>query len=131
MTQAIEQEVGRGTPSEDASWGRSVNCLGLCVDHRESRTLSVWQADRRVFRVSTLGGFQWGTASAGTYHQARQFDAALLASGGGPGGGAQYPAMAEAVLSPGDAAGTKDRQSGDGQEIVDPFVLDDTPEMGL
>jgi len=72
-----------------------------------------------------------GTASAGTYHRARQFDAALLASGGGPGGGAQYPAMAEAVLSPGDAAGTKDRQSGDGQETVDPFVLDDAPEMGL
>jgi len=101
------------------------------VDHRESRTLSVWQADRRVFRVSTLGGFQWRTASAGTFYQARQLAVVLLAGAVGLDSGAKYPAMAEPVLSPGDAAGTKDRQSRDGQETVDSFVLDDAPEMGL
>ena len=91
----------------------------------------MWQADRGVFRVSTLGGFQWRPASAGTYHQARKLAVALLDGGVGAGSGAKYSAMAEPVLSPGDATGTKDRESRHGQKTSDSFVLDDAPRMGL
>ena len=81
--------------------------------------------------LTALGGLQWRTASAGTYHQARQLDAALLAGRVGAGGGAKYSAMAEPVLPLGDATGTKDRQSRLGQETGDSFFLDDAPGMGL
>ena len=89
------------------------------------------QADRGVFGVSALGGIQWRTASAGTYHQTRQFDIALLAGRVGPGSGAKYSAMAEPVLPLGDATGTKDRQSRHGEKAGHSLVLDDAPGMGL
>lgn len=84
-----------------------------------------------ALRVSTLGGFQWRAASAGTYHQARQLTVALLAGGVGAGRGAKYSAMAEPVLPSGDATGTKDRESRHGHKTGDSFVLDDAPRMGL
>src|SRR5437879_2760977 len=87
--------------------------------------------DRRLLGVSAPRRLERRTASAGTYHQTRQLDAALLIGGVGPGGGAKYSALAEPVLSPGDATGTKDRQSRHGQEAGGSLVLDDAPGMGL
>ena len=124
-------EVCRSTSSDDPSWRWSDNRPRLRVDHRESRALSVRQADRSVFGVSALRGFQWRTASAGTYHEARELDVALLAGRVGPDGGAKYSAMAKPVLPSGDAAGTKDRQSGPGPKAGHSLVLDDASGMGL
>src|SRR5215469_14296688 len=46
-------------------------------------TISVREADRGLSRTGALGGLERRTTKAGTYHQARQFSAALLISGGG------------------------------------------------
>jgi len=124
-------EICRSRPSDDTSWGWPVNRPGLRIDHRKSGAISVRQADRCLLGVSAPRRLERRTASAGTYHQTRQLDAALLIGGVGPGGGAKYSALAEPVLSPGDATGTKDRQSRHGQEAGGSLVLDDAPGMGL
>ena len=68
---------------------------------------------------------------SGTHHQARQFDIALPAGGGGAGNSAQSSGMAQPILSPDDAAGTEDRQGRHGAATGCLSVLDDAPGMGL
>jgi hypothetical protein len=112
LSTAIDREVDKSAEAgrlRTHPGGWSVNLPGLRVDHRQRRAVSVRPADRSLFGISAPRGFQWRTASAGTYHQARQLAVALLASGVGAGSGAKYSAMAEPVRSLGDAAGTKDR----------------------
>jgi hypothetical protein len=60
-----------------------------------------------------------------------EFDIAFLAGGSSPGHGAQHPGMAQQVLSPGDAAGTEDRQGRDGAETRRLPVLDVAQGMEL
>jgi hypothetical protein len=45
---AGSQETTRGSASDDASWRWSAYGTGLCVDHRNSDSVSSWQADRHL-----------------------------------------------------------------------------------
>ena len=134
LSQAIEQEVEKCPEAQrlsDASRSRSTHRTGLRADHRQSRALSVWQAGGQLSRSGAVGRLQRQSATAGTYHQAREFDVALLAGGSGAGHGAQSSGMAQPVLSPDDAARTEDRQGRHGAETGGSSVLDDAPGMGL
>ena len=73
-----------GTAPADASWSGCADGLSLRINHRKAGAISVREADRGVFGVSALRGFQRKSATTGPYHEARQFDVALLAGGSGP-----------------------------------------------
>src|SRR5208283_1152620 len=121
----------RGAAVADASRGGPADRTGLRADHRESGSVSVWQADRCLLRVSTVGGLEWGTAAAGTYHETRQLAAALLAGGSGASYSAQRSGMAQQVLPSGDAARAEDRQGRHGAETGSSPVLDVAQGMEL
>src|SRR5215469_4828002 len=76
-------EVPASAPPHDASWGGYPDGLGLRTDYRRGRTISVREADCVLLGVGAVRGVERRTTQAGTYHQARQFSAALLISGGG------------------------------------------------
>src|SRR5712672_2621776 len=69
------------------SW--AIPCAGRDVyytRHRaECRTISVWEADRELSGTGAVGGLEWESATAGTYHETRQLSVAFLVSGSGPG----------------------------------------------
>ena len=85
LTQAIEQEAEKcpETALDDASRGGCTHGISLRADHWNDRTISVRQTSGELFGIGALGGLQRRTASAGTYHQAGQFTAALLVSRSG------------------------------------------------
>jgi len=116
---------------EDASRSRFADSAGLRADHRENGTVSVWQADRELPGTGTVGGFQRGSATAGTHQQARQHAVAFPAGGSGASDGAQPSGMAEQVFSPGDAARAEDCEGRDGAQVSHSVVLDDAQGMGL
>ena len=124
-------EVSRGSALDEPSRSGSADRTGFCVDHRESGSVSVRQADRELSGTGAVGGLKWDPATAGTYHQTGEFDVALLVGGSGPGHGAQPSAMAQQVFPPDDAARTKDRQGCHGAETRHSFVLDVAQGMGL
>ncbi len=98
LTQAIEQEVEKcpgGRALADASWSGCTDGLSLRIDHRKAGAISVRETDRGVFGVSALGGLQRKSATTGAYHEAREFDVALLAGGSGPSYSAQHSGMAQ------------------------------------
>jgi hypothetical protein len=117
-------EMSRGAATDDASWSRCVNRAGFCADHREGRALSVWEADCELPRTGAVGGFQRESAPAGTHHETRQLAIAVFAGRGGASHGTQRPGMAQQVFSPGDAAGTQDRQGRHGPQTCGSSVLD-------
>jgi len=84
-----------GTALADASWSGCTDGLSLRINHRKGGAISVREADRGVFGVSTLGGLQRKSATTGPYHEAREFDIALLAGGSGPSCSAQHSRMAQ------------------------------------
>ena len=97
LSQAVEQEVERsagGTTAGDPSWCRSPHRAGFRADHREGGTLSMWEAGGQLSRSGSNGRLQRQSPTVGTYHQARQFDIALPAGGGGAGNRAQSSGMA-------------------------------------
>src|ERR1017187_8598648 len=47
-------EMSRGATVEDASWGWFADGVGFRIDHRESGTVSVWQADRELSGTGTV-----------------------------------------------------------------------------
>ena len=51
-------EVSRSTALADASRSGCADRVGLRVDHRQSRTVSVWQADRELSGTGAVGGLQ-------------------------------------------------------------------------
>ena len=67
-----------GTALADASWSGCTDGLSLRINHRKGGAISVREADRGVFGVSTLGGLKRKSATTGPYHEAREFDIALL-----------------------------------------------------
>jgi hypothetical protein len=91
----------------------------------------MWEADCQLSGTGTAGRFQRETATAGAHHQTGEFDVALFAGGGGTRRGAQPAGMAQPVLPPDDAPGTKDRQSRLGPETGCSLVLDVAQAMGL
>ncbi len=86
--------MSRGAAIANASRGGATDGVGLRVDHRESGSVSVWQADRELSGTGAVGGIEWESATAGPYHETRQLTAALLISGSGASDGAQHPGMA-------------------------------------
>ena len=84
-----------GAALADASWSGRTDGLSLRINHRKGGALSVREADRGVFGVSALGGFKRKSTTTGPYHEAREFDIALLAGGSGPSYSAQHPGMAQ------------------------------------
>src|SRR6266516_5679649 len=75
-------EVSGGAAIADASRGRSTDGTGLRSDHRESRTVSVWQASRQLSGASAVGEIERQSAPAGTYHETRELAAAFPPGGG-------------------------------------------------
>ncbi len=73
-----------GRALADASWSGCIDGLSLRIDHRKAGAISVRETDRGVCGVSALGGLKRKSATTGAYHEAREFDIALLAGGSGP-----------------------------------------------
>src|SRR6266702_3409915 len=61
---------------DDPSWSRSADRTGFRVDHRESGSVSVWQADRELSGAGAVGGLEWELATTGAYHQTGEVDVA-------------------------------------------------------
>src|SRR6516162_363791 len=78
-------EVPASAALNDPSRGGCTDGISLRADYRESRAISVRQTSGVIFGIGALGGLERRQASAGTYHQAGQFSAALLVSGSGAG----------------------------------------------
>src|SRR5713226_9722157 len=90
---------------DDPSRSGSADRTGLRVDHRESGSVSVWQADRELSGTGTVGGLERESATTGAYHQTGEFDVALLDGGSGPGHSSQPSGMAQRVFPLDDAPG--------------------------
>src|SRR6266852_8178794 len=54
---------------DDPSRSGSADRTGLRVDHRESGSVSVWQADRELSRTGAVGGLERESATTGAYHK--------------------------------------------------------------
>src|SRR6202162_4267100 len=101
------------------------------MDHGPSRTISVWEADRKLSGTGAVGGLERESATAGTYHETRELSVAFPAGGSGASDGAQPSGMAHQVYSPDDAARTENRQGGHGAKTGGSPLLDDAQGMGL
>ena len=96
-----------GAATEDTSRSGCLDRTGLRADHRQGRALWLGQAGGQLSGTGTTRRIQRQSATAGAYHQTREFDAALLAGGSGAGHSAQRARVAQPVLPPGDATGGK------------------------
>ena len=123
--------MSRGTAFADASRSRCTDRVGVRVDHRQSGSVSVWQADRELSGTGAVGGLQRTAATAGTHHQTRQLAVALLAGGSGASYGTQRPGMAQQVFPPGHAARKENREGRHGPEAGGSPVLDVAQGMEL
>src|SRR5260370_9698081 len=123
--------MSRSAAVEDASRGGPADRTGLCADHRESGSVSVWQAGRVLSGTGAVGEVEREAAPAGTYHETRELAAAFPISGSGASYGAQPPGMAEQVCPPDDAARTEDRQRRHGAQTVGAPLLDDGHRIRL
>ena len=84
-----------GAALADAPWGGVTDGVGLRADHRESGSVSVWQADRVLSGTGAVGEVEREPATAGTYHETRELFVALFVGRGGASDGAQPSGMAE------------------------------------
>src|SRR6185369_2950081 len=80
-------QATRSAAVDDASGRGPAYGPSLRVDHRNSESISSWQADRQLCGDDTQRELQWRQATAGTHQQARQLLVALLAGGGGASSG--------------------------------------------
>ena len=116
---------------DDPSRSRFTDSVGFRADHRESGSVSVWQADRELSGTGAVGGLEWQSAATGAHHQTGEFDVALLAGGSGSGHSAQPSGMAQQVFPSDDASGPEDRQGCHGTAVGHSFVLDVAQGMGI
>src|SRR6202011_1215981 len=116
---------------DDPSRSGCADRISFRADHRESGSVSVWQADRELSRTGALGRFQWEPATARAHHQTGEFDVALLVGGGCPSYGTKHSGMAQQVFPPGHATRKENRQGGDGAAPGDCSVLDVAQGMEL
>src|SRR5258708_32614808 len=124
-------EVSCGPALDDPSRSGSADGTGVRADHRESGSVSVWQADRELSGTGAVGGLERKSATAGKYHETRELSLTFPAGGSGASDGAQPSGMAQQVYSPDDAARTENRQGRDGAKTGGSPLLDDAPGMGL
>src|SRR6266852_5866393 len=120
-----------GTTPADPSWSRTADGTGVRADHRESRSVPVWEANRELSGTGAVGGLERESATAGTYHETRELSITVPAGRSGASNGAQPSGMAQQVYSPDDAARTENRQGRDGTKTGGSPVLDDAQGMGL
>ena len=88
-------EVSGGTALDDPSRSGSADGTGVRADHRESGSVSVWQADRELSGTGAVGGLERESATTGTYHETRELSIAFPAGGSGASHGAQPSGMAQ------------------------------------
>jgi hypothetical protein len=62
-------EVSGGTALDEPSRSGSADRTGFWVDHGESGSVSVWEADRKLSGTGAVGGLEWQWAATGAYHQ--------------------------------------------------------------
>src|SRR6266850_1490649 len=103
-----------GTTPADPSRSRTADGTGVRADHRESGSVSVWQADRELSGTGAAGRLERESATTGTYHETRELSITFPAGGSGASDGAQPSGMAEQVCPLDDAARTENPQGGRG-----------------
>src|SRR5216683_275651 len=116
---------------DDPSRSGCADRTGFRVDHGESGSVSVWQADRELSGVGAVGGLERESATTGAYHQTGEFDVALLVGGSCPSYGTQPSGMAQPVFPLDDAPGPEDRQGRHGAQTRHSLVLDVAQGVGL
>src|SRR5271157_2813905 len=124
-------EMSRGAAVADASRSGRTDSAGLRADHRPNGAVPVRQADRELSGAGALGGVQRAATTVGPYHETGQLSATFPAGGSGASHGSQRSGVAQQVLPPGDATGTKDRQGRHGAETRRSDVLDVAQGMEL
>src|SRR5258708_29682996 len=103
---------------DDPSRSGSADRTSFRINHRPSRTIPVWQADRELSGTGAAGGLERESATTGAYHQTGEFNVALLDGGSGPGHSSQPSGMAQQVFPLDDAPGPEDRQGCDGRRLA-------------
>jgi len=134
LSQAIECEVKKCPAAQRLMTHPGVGSshrTGLRTDHRRCEPLSVWKAGGELSRTGVSGRFQWKSATAGTHHQAGEFDVAFSAGGSGPGHGTRPAGMARQVYALDDAASAQNGEGCDGAATSGSVVLDGASGMGL
>ena len=91
----------------------------------EAERFQLRQAGGELSGTGAAGRLQRESATAGTHHQAGEFDVALFAGGSGAGHSAQRAGVAQQVLPPDDATRTENRQGRHGAQTGGSSVLDD------
>ena len=124
-------EVSGGPTLDDPSRSRAADGTGVRADHRESGSVSVWQADRELSGTGAAGRLERESATTRPYHETRELSITFSAGGSGASDGAQPSGMAQQVCPPDHAARTENRQSGYGAKTGGSPLLDDAPGMGL
>jgi transposase len=81
-------EVSGGPTLADPSRSGSADRTGFRIDHRETGSLSVWEAGRELSGTGAVGGFEWESATAGTHHETRELSVTFPAGGSGASHGA-------------------------------------------
>src|SRR5207244_2899466 len=92
---ARSAQLSCGPALDDPSRSGCADRTSFCIDHRPSRTISVWQADRELSGTGAVGRLEWESATTGTYHETRELSVAFLVSGSSPGHSTQPPRMAQ------------------------------------
>src|SRR5258708_14785227 len=116
---------------DDPSRSGYGDLTSFLMNHRPSRTIPVWEADRELSGTGAAGGLERESATTGAYHQTGEFNVALLDGGSGAGHSSQPSGMAQQVFPLDDAPGPEDRQGCDGPATGHSFVLDVAQGMGL
>src|SRR5258708_12989420 len=83
---------------DDPSRSGSADRTSFRINHRPSRTIPVWQADRELSGTGAAGGLERDSATTGAYHQTGEFNVALLDGGSGPAHSSQPSEMAQHVF---------------------------------
>src|SRR5438132_2333821 len=117
-------EAPGGAATDDPSRSGSADGIGFRVGDWNCGTFSLRQANRQLCRTGSHGRVQRRSAPIGTHQQTRQLTASLSAGRSGPGHGTQPAALAQQVLPPRHAPGTKDREGSDGPKAGGSPVLD-------
>ena len=98
LSQAIEQEVEKCPEAQRLRTHPGVGSAdrtGFRVDHWESGSLSVWEADGELSGTGAVGGFERESAPAGTHHETRELSVTFPAGGSGASNGTQPSGVAQ------------------------------------
>ena len=128
---AGSEETVRSAAAHDPPGRRPADSAGLRADHRDSRAVSVRQADWQLCRTDSRGGLQCGSSAARPHHQARQFVVAFLAGRSSTSGSALRCGLETTAPASGDAPATEHCQGSYGSETGSSVVLDVAERLGI